>query len=69
LLDCTRADALLLQIFRREKSVYTCLNNRPSMHNRVIANADATFNNASSTNVDVSTYVDFASSLCALASL
>jgi hypothetical protein len=57
------------RFLEEKKSVYTCLNNGPGMHDRVIANADATFNNASSTDVDVSTYVDFASSLCALASL
>jgi hypothetical protein len=50
--------------------VYTYLdNNRPSMHNYIIANIDATFNNASVTNVDVFAYIDFASSLCTLASL
>jgi hypothetical protein len=50
--------------------VYTCLdNNRSSTHDRVIANADATSDNASVTNVGVFAYVYFSSSLCTLAPL
>jgi hypothetical protein len=61
---------MLSQVQVKAKMVYTCLdNNGPSAHDRVITDADTCFDDASITDVDVFAYVDFASSLCTLASL
>ena len=70
LLDYTKADALPSQVLGKEKTVYTCLDNDgPSTHDRVIADADTSFNDASVTDVDIFADEDLASGLCTLAFL